>query len=335
MPLLLVADIGGTKSDVALFDLSREPETPLHHKRYQNRAFQSFGAVLTDFLRNSPSPEYGCLGVAAVVKNGIAKLTNSDWILERSKLQDTFSLKDIWLINDLTAVCSSLPLLQNKDCLTIQQGQREADGIQAVLAPGTGLGEGFLLDGKNCFLPRGSEGGHCDFAPLNSEQSKLLAFMRNTHNTVSYELLCSGIGIPNIFDYLSTTDILRDKKRMALILSATDRTAPIVEGAHGNAPCPLCTKTVTLFLEILGAEAGNLALKTYATGGLFIGGGILPRIAEYVSFDGFLAAFCQKEKMVQLMESIPIHIIQKRDAALLGCAHFGYKRYLEFSLPFL
>ncbi|RUM43680.1 MAG: glucokinase [Desulfocapsa sp.] len=328
MSTLLAADIGGTKSELAIVALESTPDVPpLQHKRYRNSAFPGFDALLEDFLKNSPIPEYGCFGVAAVVHNGVAPLTNLDWVLDEKKLCNKFAFQEITLINDLTAICAGLPLLKEQDLLCLQQVEKSADGIQAVIAPGTGLGEGFLLTGENCFFPQGSEGGHCDFAPLNKEQEQLLEFMRKKFGAVSYELLCSGLGIPNIFDFFATTDIPRRSTVFADIEQAADRTPPIVSGALAQTPCPLCQKTLSVFLEILGAESGNLALKTYCSGGLFIGGGILPRIASDVSFAPFLKAFRKKEKMEKLMASIPVHIILKKDAALLGCIHFGRHLY--------
>jgi len=330
MTTLLAADIGGTKSDLAIFDISQNVDAPpIRRKRFNNKEFQDFETILEYFLSGSKAPDYGCFGVAAVIHQGMAKLTNRDWTISEEKLQSTFGFKQATLINDLTAICSALPFLQEDELLLIQEGSEPEQGIRAVIAPGTGLGEGFLIEKEACFFPQGSEGGHCDFAPLNSEQAELLCHMQKKHTAVSYELLCSGVGIPNIFDFLASTGIDRDQKRFNLIAESADRTPPIVEGAFGEAPCPLCEKTVSLFLEILGAEAGNLALKTYPTGGLYIGGGILPRIAKQISFDSFLKSFRQKEKMEALMESFPIHLILKNDAALLGTASYG--RHLFFS----
>ena len=330
MTTLLAADIGGTKSDLAIFDISQNADAPpIRRKRFSNKNFPDFDTILKVFLGSSKTPDYGCLGVAAVIRQGRAELTNREWSISEEKLQNTFGFEQVTLINDLTAICSALPFLQEDELFLIQKGNIQEQGARAVIAPGTGLGEGFLVEKKACFFPQGSEGGHCDFAPLNSEQVELLCHMQKKHTAVSYELLCSGIGIPNIFDYLTSTDLDRNKKRFNLIAESTDRTPPIIEGAFGEFPCPLCEKTVSLFLEILGAEAGNLALKTYSTGGLFIGGGILPRIAKQISFDSFLKSFRQKEKMKTLMESFPIHLILKKDVALLGTASYG--RHLFFS----
>ena len=327
MTHMLAADIGGTKSDLAIFDLSQTPDNPpLCRQRYSNNSYTDFDELLRAFFEKAEiqKPEYACLGVAAVVQCGTAKLTNRDWEINEQSLRETFGFREVTLINDLTAICSALPVLKENDLLQIQQGRVEDDGIQAVIAPGTGLGEGFLVNRNSSFSPQGSEGGHCDFAPLNQEQLKLLGYLQQKHTAVSYELLCSGIGIPNIFDFLASTDIKRDTEHFKRIAAATDKSPIISEGAFSDTPCPLCVKTFSLFLEILGAEAGNLALKTYSTGGLFIGGGILPRIAQHVSFDAFLKAFRQKEKMEALMERIPIHLILKNDTALIGTASYGH-----------
>jgi len=324
MALLLAADIGGTKSDLAIFDLSQAVDVaPLHRKRYRNKEFQNLDTILSDFLGDFKTPQYGCFGVAAVIHQGIAKLTNLDWVVNAERLQNSLGLQEIILINDLTAICSALPNLTKHELLTIQEGEVQQKGVRAVIAPGTGLGEGYLVEQDSYFFPQGSEGGHCDFAPITSEQTALLCFMQKKHPAVSYELLCSGIGLPNIYDYLASTDFKQNTKTARLIAGADDRTPPIIAGALAKPPCPLCEKTLLLFLEILGAEAGNLALKTYPAGGLFIGGGILPRIAKQISFVSFLKAFQQKEKMTDLMKTFPIQLILKNDAALLGTASYG------------
>ncbi len=326
MTILLAADIGGTKSDLAIIDLSLSSgSAPLHHKRYKNSEFSNLDNILSDFLTDSDceTPIYGCLAVAGVIRDGEVSLTNLAWTVSEKKLQETFGFKQVTLLNDLTAICSALPDIPEKDLLTIQPGTVQRNGVRAVIAPGTGLGEGYLIDQDSFFFPKGSEGGHCDFAPVSDEQIELLRFMRKKLSYVSYEVLCSGVGIPNIFDYLATTGIDRNPDRMQLIKEGDDKTPPIVNGAIADTPCPLCQKTVNLFLEILGSEAGNLALKTYPTGGLFIAGGILPRIAAHISFDPFIQNFRQKEKMSTLMKSFPVHLIQKQDTALLGTISYG------------
>ncbi len=329
MPHLLAADIGGTKCDLAIFDLSQKQEAaPVCRIRYRNREFQSFDGILSDFLSNTETPEYGCFGVAAVVYQGTAPLTNSNWTISQNELEQSFGLKEICLINDLTALCSALPFLPHNSLHTIQQGAVQENGVRAVIAPGTGLGEGFLVEHNSLFFPQGSEGGHCDFAPLNYEQTELLGYMRNRHAAVSYELLCSGVGIPNIFDYLVASGGDGHQDQIDRINLAHDRTPQIITGATKKSPCPLCRKTLSLFLEILGAEAGNLSLKLYPTAGLFIGGGILPRIADKISFTPFLDAFRKKEKMHSLMKRFPIHLIMKKDAALLGALCYGRQRFL-------
>ncbi len=330
MTTLLAADVGGTKSDLAILDLSQAAESsPLHRKRYRNKYFQNLDEILDDFLKGIETPDFACLAVAAVISNGTADLTNLDWSVSEEKIQHNFGFKNVTLINDLTAICSALPHLSEQELLTIQPGTAQGNGVRSVIAPGTGLGEGFLIEHDSIYFSQGSEGGHCDFAPVTHEQANLLTYMQKKHSAVSYELLCSGIGIPNIFEYLLSTDISRDHEGIDFIIESDDKTPPIIDGALKIFPCPLCQKTLDLFLEILGAEAGNLALKTFPQSGLFISGGILPRIVDQISFDGFLRYFMQKEKMEQLMQSFPIHLILKSDTALLGTVAYGQHIFRE------
>ncbi len=323
---MLAADIGGTKTDLAIVTTEQKPTAiPLFYQHFDNREFSRFDLLLSEFLRDKPVPEYACFAIAAPINGENIQLTNFDWSINKKQLQQQFGFTQILLINDLSAVCASLPLLQGEDLLTLQQGQVDDTGISAVIAPGTGLGEGFLISGKNTFFPQGTQGGHCDFAPCNKEQEQLLRFIKEEkgHKSVGYELLCSGVGIPNLYDFFATTSLERDPKHSVGIEKATDKTPLIFDGAVGNKPCPLCQKTLSVFLEILGAEAGNLALKTYCTGGLFIGGGILPRIAPKISFAPFLQAFNNKGKMTSLLQSIPVSIIMRNSSALVGCIHYG------------
>jgi glucokinase len=201
--------------------------------------------------------------------------------------------------------------------------------VRAVIAPGTGLGEGFLVGVGGHVLVQGSEGGHCDFAPTCAIQAELLAWMRSRHpgEPVSYETFCSGMGIPLLYAFFKASGMAESATIREGLEAVADQTPVIVGGAiDGRNPCPLCAKTMDTFLAILGAEAGNLALKLYSTGGLYIGGGIMPRLAGRLSFAPLLAAFNHKEKMEALMQSIPVRLITRKDAALLGAAGHGKGR---------
>ena len=269
-------------------------------------------------------PEYGVIGVAGVVNEGRGEVTNLPWLIDGEVIAGRFGLKRVELINDLTAVCASLPLLSPAELMQIQAGQPVEEQLIGVVAPGTGLGEGLLVKSGDFFFPRGSEGGHADFAPVDELQTELLQWMRKREEQVSYESLIAGPGIPRLYDFLHQAKGLAETARVGeLLAAAADRSPVIFTNAFGDESCPLCRQVVELFLSILGSEAGNLALKLYARGGMYLGGGILPRLAGKVSFAGFLAAFQAKGKMQELMRTIPVRLILKPDAALIGAAHYG------------
>jgi len=331
MPLLLAADIGGTKSVLAIFDLAADVRTePLARLVVANRDFSGLTELVTVFLRQSGvQPDYACLAVAGVVRHGRAGMTNLPWEIGEEELARRFGLKRVWLINDLTAVCASLPFLEADDYLELQAGAPEVEGVRAVIAPGTGLGEGFLVRVGGHVLAQGSEGGHCDFAPIDAIQAELLAWTRRRYpgEPVSYETLCSGMGIPLLYTFFKESGMAESESIRRALEDAVDQTPVIAGGAmEPNNPCPLCVRAMETFLAILGAEAGNLALKLYSTGGLYIGGGIMPRLAGRLSFAPLLAAFNRKEKMEALMQSIPVRLITRKDAALLGAAGHGMSR---------
>jgi glucokinase len=295
-----------------------------------NRDFSGFIELVTVFLRLAGvRPDYACLAVAGVVRHGRAGMTNLPWEIGEEELARCFGLKRVWLINDLTAVCASLPFLEPDDYLELQAGAPEVEGVRAVIAPGTGLGEGFLVRACGHALAQGSEGGHCDFAPTCAIQAELLAWMRSRHpgEPISYETLCSGMGIPLLYAFFKASGMAESESIRRALEGAVDPTPVIAGGAMepGN-PCPLCTRAMETFLAILGAEAGNLALKLYSTGGLYIGGGIMPRLAGRLSFAPLLAAFNHKEKMEALMQNIPVRLITRKDPALLGAAGHGMSR---------
>jgi len=336
MSLLLAADIGGTKCVLALFDLDDDlSSAPLAQSVYASRDFGGIEELVRSFLAECGyAPEYGCLAVAGVIRHGQVQMTNLPWMISEQLLAERFGLAGVWLINDLTAVCASLPFLRKNDLLELQSGEVEPGGVRAVIAPGTGLGEGFLVQRGTTVWAQGTEGGHCDFAPTDATQAALFDWMRRHHPwpaPVSYEMLCSGLAIPTLYAFFKASG-MKETQDISMELKQTmDQTPLIVSGAlDKQSPCSLCLKTMETFLAILGTEAGNLALKLYSTGGLYIGGGIMPRLAGRISFAPLLAAFNNKEKMEPLMATIPLRLITRKDTALLGAAGYGAKMALLF-----
>lgn len=325
MTTLLAADIGGTKCELAVFEMEDSEYLALAGRRYASRDFGGIEEIIALFLEETGCrPEFACLGVAGVTEKETATVTNLPWTINPKLLTQTFAFQRIALLNDMTAVCASIALLGEEDLVEIQRGEEKAGEMIAVIAPGTGLGEGLLFQSDRMFFPRGCEGGHADFAPVNAEQIELLSWMMDKGGPVTYEDLIAGPGIPFLYDFLRLSKKIPESDALQKMLAtATDRTPIIVAGALESVPCPLCRRTVELFLSILGSEAGNLALKLYAKGGLYIGGGIMPRLAGKISFAGFMEAFLRKGKMERLMATIPVRLITRKDAALLGVARYG------------
>lgn len=324
METFFVADVGGTKSDLAIFSRDEE-RNPLVTQRYENGDFDGPEQIFDDFLtQHDPHPKHGCVAIAGPVRGNEVALTNLPWVLNANRLEKVFGFEKLFFINDLTAVASSIPVLQGEtELYTLQPGKGESEQseICGIIAPGTGLGEGLLVRCGDSVLVRGSEGGHCDFAPVDEVQLRLLEWMQREQMPVSYEMLASGSGLPNLFrfchEYLAIPVIPDIDKRM---VGVEDITPLIVTGALQPVPCPCCRKTIELFLAILGSEAGNMALKIFCLGGIYLGGGILPRLTGRISFNGFLAGFRAKGQMSSLMQDFPIHLILRPDAALLGAA---------------
>ncbi len=334
MTTLLAADIGGTKSDLAIYDhRPGAPLRPLAQRRYSNALFAGVSEIITLFLDEYPNkPRRACIAVAGVVGGERVHLTNLPWVIDRRSLEKQFGFDQVLLINDLTAVAAATPLLGPDDLAELQAGEACGGEIRGIIAPGTGLGEGLLVEVDGRMFARGSEGGHCDFAPVDGEQLALLAWMREKTRPVSYEKLIAGPGLAHLYDFSRQFHGLPETAAIALAMAgAKDRTPIIVDGAVGSDGCPVCRRAVDLFLSILGSEAGNLALKLYARGGIYLGGGILPRLFGKVSFAGFLRSFKSKGVMAELMGTIPVHLITRPDAALLGAAHYGETAFVRQS----
>ena len=327
MGTLLAADIGGTKSELAIFESPSRDFKPLIRKRYLNQEFTDLFQIITSFLKDVDTvPLYAAIGVAGIVSGRKARLTNIDWRVDCGDLEYRFGFEKAVLVNDLTALCSGINLLSPSDLIELQQGVPGENEVKGVIAPGTGLGQGFLVETGGDVFSWGSEGGHVDFGPVDEEQIALLAWMQQKKRPVSYEMLIAGPGITELYffcrDYHSISESSEIIERMK---GHKDRTPVIVNGAIEKSPCPLCRKTIDLFLSILGSEAGNLALKLYARGGIYVGGGIVPRLSGKVSFAGFMKSFLDKGRMAEIMETIPVNLVVGGDAALLGAVRIGRK----------
>lgn len=321
--MYLAVDIGGTKVECGLYAIDNPHFTSLFSRRYESCRYVDLSDIVSRFIKESgyDAPEVAGFGVAGPVKNGRATVTNLPWIIDAESLKDEFGFSYVHLINDLTSVAASISIIEKNNLYCLHEAVAQPGGMIGVVAPGTGLGEGYLLENEDIFLPMGSEGGHADFAPVNELQMELLGWMLGKMQMVSYEDIIAGPGISHLYDFFVQCKGERESADIAARLcDADDRTPIIVEGGLGENPCPLCFQVIELFLSILGSEIGNKALKIFATGGMYIGGGIVPRLIGRISFDPLVSAYLAKGKMKDLVASIPLYIINVDNAALLGIA---------------
>lgn len=324
--LLLAGDLGATKTTLAVHEIGAWPGPPLRQRTFRNADFSGFDPLLAEFLETGqPLPAHLCLGVAGPVLANEVRMTNLGWTIEASRLRDRFGFSQVQLINDLVATAASIPYLGPQDLHVLNPGTPADEGAIAVLAPGSGLGEAFLIPHEGRHLPCPSEGGHVSFAPRNDEQQDLLNFLSARQAHVSVEQVCSGLAIPHLFAFAATRQPVPDWLREELE-QATDLTPVIVRAAlqarEGQRPCPVAAHTLELFLDILADEAANLALKTLALGGVFLGGGLAPRLMPLIDPERFMRFF-SRGTYREMLSRIPVRIIVNPQAALLGAAAHG------------
>ena len=324
--MLLAGDIGGTKADLALFDAVSGPRSPVHREVFESKHYPSLAALIRQFQTKHREPiTSACLAVAGPVVDGRANVTNLAWLVDEVELATALQIPRVTLINDLVATALSVPLLGPDDVATLATGKSARPGTVAVVAPGTGLGEAFLTwEGA---LPHAhpSEGGHCDFAPADAQQARLLAYLRERHTHVSVERVCSGSGIPNIYAFLRDSGQAPESPELRRLLAAADDPTPIIATAATTSPFdPLCRASLEMFVAILAAEAGNLALKVCSTGGMYLAGGIPKRILSFLDTPQFLETFTAKGRMESFLRAIPVHVVLEQ-TALFGCASFGLR----------
>jgi glucokinase len=323
--MLLAGDIGGTKTDLALFTSGSGPRAPVRQAEFPSGQYPSLEAILREFLAGADQPiDRAAFAVAGPVIAGQANVTNLDWLVDLENLQRALNLPAVTLMNDLQAIALAVPILTPEEVVTLNEGVAQPQGTIAVIAPGTGMGEAFLVWNGSRYQALASEGGHSDFAPGGVTEIGLLQYLLQRHAHVSVERVCSGRGLPNIYDYLRDRDPAQETPEVARQLAeAADRTPVIVKYALDPAhPCPLCDATLDIFIAILGAEAGNLALKMLSTGGVYLAGGIPPRILPLLQNGRFMQAFLRKGRLSDLLAGMPVRVICSR-AALLGVARYG------------
>jgi len=305
--MLLAGDIGGTKTDLAIYSREGGPRRPLAEAEYRSGRYASLEALVREFLAATALPvTWACLDVAGPVIDGRAKVTNLPWDLDEVALADALNRRTVHLVNDLEAVARSVPELIPEDLVALNVDKPVAQGAVAVIAPGTGLGEAFLTWDGSGYRASPSEGGHAEFAPATVHEVGLLTSLLKQRDHVSVERVCSGPGLVAIYDYLKAAGVALEGTDVRQQLAAGPDHAPIIsEAGLQDTPDPLSAATLTMFAEILGAEAGNLALKVLSTGGVYVAGGMPRRILPVLQRGDFMRAFVRKGRMADLMVTCP------------------------------
>ncbi|HXN06981.1 MAG TPA: glucokinase [Nitrospiria bacterium] len=321
--MILAGDIGGTKTNLALFQPEDTELREIRQDTFPSKDFASLEAVIQHFLQSGgPSIHSACFGVSGPVINGKCKTTNLPWVLDAKKIGQRFGIATVILLNDLEAMAYGTLRLSEKECFALNEGQPEIKGNRCIIAAGTGLGESILFWNGSQFLASASEGGHADFAPRNSLEIRLLEFLLNRYSRVSYERILSGPGLFNIYQFLRESGQGVEPSWLKESLEREDP-AEVISKAALAEQSELCVKALDLFASIYGAEAGNLALKVMATGGVYIGGGIGRKIVKKLEDGSFLKSFKEKGRMDPLMSRMPVKVILNEKSALLGAAHYA------------
>lgn len=326
--MLLAGDIGGTKTNLAIYSLEGPLGSPLAEKTFPSARYPNLESLVREFLSGVDLKiKKAAFGVAGPVVGGRVTTTNLPWEVDEEHLRNVLNLTSVHLLNDLEAIAEAVPLMKDLDLHTLNEGRAVPCGAIALIAPGTGLGEAFLTWDGSRYRAHPSEGSHVGFAPANRLESELLQYMRDRYqfDHVSYERVCSGLAIPTIYGFLRDRGEAEEPAWLAEQLAAAkDRTPLIVNAAlDKKRTCELCVSTLNIFVSILGAEAGNLALKVLATGGVYVGGGIPPRILPALEDGRFMEVFVRKGRMSGLLARMPVKIILNPKAALLGVAYRG------------
>jgi len=325
---ILAVDIGASKANLGVFTARGAALDPVKEDSLASGDFPGVAEMINSFLDKCPfDVDLACIGVPGPVLEGQSTTTNLPWFIDSMALAEDISVRTIRLVNDLEAMAAAIPLLPETDLYSLNKGIKRDKMNMAVISPGTGLGEAYLCwdDASRSFVSQASEGGHCDFAPSSPFELDMLAYLQDEIGHVSYEQVCSGMGIVNIYRFLKES---LDEDEPAWLIkrfeNEADPSRVIIDAALDKEKSfYLCRRALEVFVAILGAEAGNLALKIMAMGGVYIGGGISPMIIDILDSRSFLKTFLNKGRVSSLLDDIPVQVVMNLKAPMLGAANIA------------
>jgi glucokinase len=323
--VVLAGDIGGTKTNVGLFVMGKKRPEPLVVESFPSREAPDLENILERFLQGNPAPiASACFGIAGPVINGRCKATNLQWVVSEAGMKRRFHWRHVRLLNDLAAAALAIPVLRRSELVSLNKGIIQKKGNLALLSPGTGLGQATLAykDGES--VPLSSEGGHVSFSPTTEEEIELWRYLREKSNHVSVERVLSGPGLVNIYSWLRDSGRFEEPPRLKELMMQGDPAKTISENALRKGEA-LCVESLRFYVSMLGSVAGNLALTGMALGGVYLGGGIPPKILPALKQGSFLKAFMAKGRFADFLARIPVRVILSEKAALLGAAQCGFE----------
>lgn len=331
--MILAGDVGGTKCNLAIYSFSGEKPESRFENSYPSEDFTGLEGVISSFLAESAEVfphrnrdiRAACIGIAGPIVNQKVDTTNLPWVIKADGLRDVLGINKVLLINDLEATGYGVLNLDESQFLNLNPGNPDSSGNAALIAAGTGLGEAIFARRDGQLYPLPSEGGHSSFSPCSRLEIDLLEYLLDRYDHVSTERILSGPGLHNIYQFLRDTGIELEPDELADSLEgAEDPSAQISSKALKGGP-PIAVRALEIFTLIYGSEAANLALKAMSTAGVFVGGGIAPKILPFLKKDLFMRAFLAKGRMRKLLKSMPVKVALDPKAALLGAACCGYR----------
>jgi glucokinase len=322
--LVLAGDIGGTKTNLGLYSVHGDKLRSESTQTFPSKSYSGLLPVLQEFLAGTQHAiDSACFGIAGPVVDGKVKTPNLPWTIDTAESRRALKLDSVTLLNDLEAAAYGILTLEEDDFYTLNEGTMRKSGNKALIAAGTGLGQAILYDDGRHFHPLASEGGHADFAPRNELEIELLRHLIGRFGHVSYERVVSGPGLFNIYRFLKEVRGLEEPSWLTEQLSAADDPSVVISKAALANEAEICVEALDLFVSVYGAEAGNLALRAKSVRGLYVGGGIAPKILDKLKDGSFMRAFVDKGRYTDLMATIPVQVVLNEQAALRGAAYYA------------